>query len=180
MWTTTAIGITETRGFSWFNLLPWPWVHRSPCAAPRNTGWKATALKIHHALCRVRRKIPTWCQSELGKIWDLWRNSRYPLVMTHINIEHSYLEWVFPFRKKVIFHSYVRLPEGKNGAICCYKGLRTNTSIWSDDVTSNDESPIRSVPKSGHLWTRRCSLCVCASWLAKLVYYSNNYGLCYI
>ena len=29
-------------------------------AHPRNTWWKATALKIHHALCGLRRKIPTW------------------------------------------------------------------------------------------------------------------------
>ena len=35
----------------------------------------------------------------------------YPLVMTNIASENGYLQWIYPW-KIVIFHSYVKLPEG--------------------------------------------------------------------
>ena len=39
-------------------------------------------------------------------------NGIYPLVMTNIAIENGYLKWIFPL-EMVMFHSYVKLPEGK-------------------------------------------------------------------
>ena len=41
----------------------------------------------------------------------LTNHGTYPLVMTSIAIEHDPSQWIFPF-KIVIFHSYVKFPEG--------------------------------------------------------------------
>ena len=63
------------------------------------------------------------------KVWNLWAQNAaaacsekleevapkkklsYPLVMTNIAIENGHVWWIFPL-KMVIFHSYVKLPEG--------------------------------------------------------------------
>ena len=44
--------------------------------------------------------------------WSQRFSREYPLAMTNIAIENDHLQWVFPL-KTVIFHSYVKLPEGK-------------------------------------------------------------------
>ena len=38
-------------------------------------------------------------------------NGIYPLVMTNIAMENDHLWWIFPL-EMVIFHSYIKLPEG--------------------------------------------------------------------
>jgi hypothetical protein len=38
---------------------------------------------------------------------------KYPLVICYIAIENGHLLWIYPL-KMVIFHSYVKLPEGKH------------------------------------------------------------------
>ena len=51
----------------------------------------------------------------MGKPWEngglMGFNGFYPLVMINMANENDHLWWVFPLNT-VIFHSYVKLPEG--------------------------------------------------------------------